>query len=50
MQMRELEETLGVELIERRRGAPMLTDLGIEIAQRAGAILGAARPERLGST
>jgi LysR family transcriptional regulator, hydrogen peroxide-inducible genes activator len=43
MQMRELEETLGVELIERRRGAPMLTDLGIEIAQRAGAILGAVR-------
>ena len=43
MQMRELEETLGVELIERRPGAPMLTDLGLDIAQRAGAILGAVR-------
>ena len=43
MQMRELEETLGIELIERRPGAPMLTDLGIEIAQRGGAILGAVR-------
>jgi LysR family hydrogen peroxide-inducible transcriptional activator len=43
MQLRELEEILGVELIERRPGAPTLTDLGIEIAQRAGAILGAVR-------
>ncbi len=43
MQMRELEEILGIELIERRPGAPMLTDLGIEIAQRAGTILGAVR-------
>jgi LysR family transcriptional regulator, hydrogen peroxide-inducible genes activator len=43
MQLRELEETLSVQLIERRPGAPMLTELGIEIAQRAGVILGAVR-------
>jgi LysR family hydrogen peroxide-inducible transcriptional activator len=43
MQMRELEGILGIELIERRPGAPMLTELGIEIAQRSGVILGAVR-------
>lgn len=43
MQLHELEEILGIELIERRPGAPMLTDLGIEIAQRSAAILGAVR-------
>src|ERR1700757_4564564 len=43
MQIHELEGILGVELIERRPGAPMFTELGIEIAQRAGAILGAVR-------
>lgn len=43
MQLRELEEILGIELIERRPGAPMLTELGIEIAQRGGVILGAVR-------
>jgi LysR family transcriptional regulator, hydrogen peroxide-inducible genes activator len=43
MQIHELEGLLGVELIERRPGAPMFTELGIEIAQRAGAILGAVR-------
>jgi LysR family hydrogen peroxide-inducible transcriptional activator len=36
-------QLLGIELIERRPGAPMFTELGIEIAQRAGAILGAVR-------
>ena len=43
MQIHELEGTLGVELIERRPGAPMFTELGIEIAERARAILGAVR-------
>ena len=43
MQIHELEGTLGVELIERRPGAPMFTDLGIEIAERGRAILGAVR-------
>lgn len=43
MQIHELEGLLGVELIERRPGAPMLTELGIEVAQRAGTILGAVR-------
>jgi LysR family hydrogen peroxide-inducible transcriptional activator len=43
MQIRELEEFLGIELFERRPRAPILTELGIEIAQRAGAILSATR-------
>ena len=43
MQIHELEGLLGTELIERRPGAPMFTELGTEIAQRAGAILGAVR-------
>jgi len=43
MQIRELEEFLGIELFERRPGAPILTEIGIEIAQRAGAILSATR-------
>ena len=45
MQIRELEEFLGIELFERRPGAPILTGVGIEIAQRAGAILSATRDE-----
>ena len=43
MQIRELEETLGVELVERRRGEPMLTDIGAEVARRAERILSATR-------
>jgi LysR family hydrogen peroxide-inducible transcriptional activator len=43
MQIHELEGILGIELIERRPGAPLFTELGVEIAQRAGAILGAVR-------
>jgi LysR family transcriptional regulator, hydrogen peroxide-inducible genes activator len=43
MQIHELEGLLGTELIERRPGAPMFTELGVEIAKRAGAILGAVR-------
>ena len=43
MQIRELEEFLGTELFERRPGALILTEAGVEIAQRAGAILSATR-------
>lgn len=43
MQIRELEEFLGIELFERRPGALILTDVGVEIAERAGAILNATR-------
>ena len=43
MQIHELEGNLGVELIERRPGAPMFTELGTEIAERARVILGAVR-------
>jgi LysR family hydrogen peroxide-inducible transcriptional activator len=43
MQIHELEGILGIGLIERRPGAPMFTQLGIEVVQRAGAILGAVR-------
>jgi LysR family transcriptional regulator, hydrogen peroxide-inducible genes activator len=43
MQIHELEGILGIELIERRPGAPMFTELGVEIAERARAIVGAVR-------
>lgn len=43
MQIRELEQTLGAELIERRQGTIALTEIGSEVARRAGAILVAAR-------
>jgi LysR family hydrogen peroxide-inducible transcriptional activator len=43
MQIHELEGTLGIELIERRPGAPMFTELGVEIAERARVIVGAVR-------
>ena len=43
MQIRELERSLGAELVERRQGAIALTDIGAEVARRAGAILVAAR-------
>jgi LysR family transcriptional regulator, hydrogen peroxide-inducible genes activator len=43
MQIHELEGILGIELIERRPGAPMFTEFGIEFAERARAILGAMR-------
>src|SRR5262249_2802159 len=39
MQTRELERGLGVDLLERRQGAPLLTEIGAEIARRAGLIL-----------
>jgi LysR family transcriptional regulator, hydrogen peroxide-inducible genes activator len=43
MQIRELECDLGVELVERRQGAIMLTEAGAEVARRAGLILSATR-------
>lgn len=43
MQIRELEATLGIELIERRRGEAMLTDTGAEVVRRAERILSATR-------
>jgi LysR family transcriptional regulator, hydrogen peroxide-inducible genes activator len=43
MQVRELERELGAELVERRPGAIVLTDTGLEVAQRAEQILAATR-------
>jgi LysR family hydrogen peroxide-inducible transcriptional activator len=43
MQIRELEADLGVELVERRAGGILLTDVGVEIARRAKHILAATR-------
>lgn len=39
MQIRELERDLGVDLIERRPGDIALTEIGAEVADRAGRIL-----------
>src|SRR5256885_17037819 len=43
MQIRELEEFLGVELVERRQGAATLTETGVEVVARARSILSATR-------
>lgn len=43
MQLRDLEETLGGALIERRAGGTTLTELGQEAAVRAAKILAAVR-------
>src|SRR5260370_31941794 len=43
MQIRELEQDLGVALVERRQGVITLTEAGAEVASRAGAILSATR-------
>ncbi len=43
MQIRELEEFLGVELVERRQGAVTLTEAGAEVVSRARSILSATR-------
>ncbi len=43
MQIRDLEKVLGVQLVERRPGEVVLTDLGREIASRGDQILAAAR-------
>ncbi len=43
MQIRDLERTLGVAVVERRPGDAMLTDIGREIARRAEDVLAASR-------
>jgi LysR family hydrogen peroxide-inducible transcriptional activator len=43
MQIKELEREVGVDLIERRKGAFALTATGAEVAQRAERILASAR-------
>jgi LysR family hydrogen peroxide-inducible transcriptional activator len=43
MQIRELEQFLGVTLVERRPGEVLLTELGREISRRAEDVLGSAR-------
>lgn len=43
MQIRDLERTLGVTLVERRPGETMLTDIGTEIARRGDEVLAASR-------
>jgi LysR family transcriptional regulator, hydrogen peroxide-inducible genes activator len=43
MQIRELEKVLGVELVERRPGEVVLTDIGIEVLRRGGRVLSETR-------
>lgn len=43
MQIRALEKFLGVELVERRPGEVVLTDIGAEVARRAGRALAESR-------
>jgi LysR family hydrogen peroxide-inducible transcriptional activator len=43
MQIRDLERTLGVAVVERRPGEIMLTDVGREIARRGEEVLTASR-------
>src|ERR1700740_3476835 len=43
MQIRELEQELGAELVTRRNGMTVLTEAGVEVAQRASPILSATR-------
>jgi len=43
MQIRDLERLLGVELVERRPGEVVLTEVGAEVARRGGRMLAAAR-------
>jgi LysR family transcriptional regulator, hydrogen peroxide-inducible genes activator len=43
MQIRELERELGVDLVERRPGEIVITDTGLDVAQRAEHILAATR-------
>jgi LysR family hydrogen peroxide-inducible transcriptional activator len=43
MQIRDLERTLGVSLVERRPGDVMLTDVGREIVRRGEEVLSASR-------
>jgi LysR family transcriptional regulator, hydrogen peroxide-inducible genes activator len=43
MQIRDLEKFLGVELVERRQGDVVLTEVGIEVARRGERMLAASR-------
>jgi LysR family hydrogen peroxide-inducible transcriptional activator len=43
MQMRDLEKDLGVNLVERRPGEAILTEVGAEVVRRAERVLAAAR-------
>lgn len=43
MQIREMERLLGAELVERRPGEVVLTEIGIEVARRGEQILAASR-------
>jgi LysR family transcriptional regulator, hydrogen peroxide-inducible genes activator len=43
MQIRELEREIGAELVERRLGEIALTEIGVEVAQRAEHIVAATR-------
>jgi LysR family hydrogen peroxide-inducible transcriptional activator len=43
MQVRELEREIRAELVERRPGEIVLTETGVEVAQRAERILAATR-------
>ena len=43
MQVRELEREIGAELVERRPGEIALTDIGLDVAERAEQILTATR-------
>jgi LysR family transcriptional regulator, hydrogen peroxide-inducible genes activator len=43
MQIQQLEAELGVSLVERRPGEATLTDVGLEVAQRAERVLAATR-------
>jgi LysR family hydrogen peroxide-inducible transcriptional activator len=42
MQIRDLENQLGVQLVERRPGEAVLTEIGAEVARRGGRLLVAA--------
>src|SRR5262245_53002373 len=43
MQIRDLERFLGIDLVERRTGEAVLTEIGAEVAQRGEQILAASR-------
>lgn len=43
MQIRELEQELGVDLVERRQGEAALTDIGAEVVRRATRVIASTR-------
>ena len=43
MQIRDLEKRLGVELVERRQGEVVLTEIGLEVVRRSEHVLASAR-------